>query len=95
MKKLISVVIMTSVLVWGVGCGPKQELPPGYKLLCSVKGEKYSLWMPDMAKISINVFNTKTGAIRYANDWDDDMSKKPRPTESSKYQWEECGRGDK
>jgi len=86
MRKITIVLLLMSVMF--ITCGDTQEqMPDGYKLLCSPDG-KYCLWLPHENRKSVNVFGSKRGAISYAIHWEE---LRTRPAiESDGYEWSEC-----
>ena len=96
MRTLILVVIC--LMLWG--CGDisikeaEQNMPPGYKILCSTEGNKYTVWLPKEKKKSVNVFGSKRSAADYAIEWDKYRST-PIIRPSDKYTWDECRNGAK
>jgi hypothetical protein len=65
-----------------------QELPPGYKLLCSITGDKYTLVFPDGHR-SVSVFDSKAEAISFACYWEE-IKDKPVKDDTAKYEWDTC-----
>ncbi len=80
--------IIVSFCIIGLlfGCGETPPSPSGYKVLCSVDGEKYTLWMPNefdyvdgklkKGRLSANIWDSERAAIDYAWYWEslDDKS---------------------
>ena len=49
----------------------EKDLPPGYSIVVSTSGDKYSI-IGDFCgfnRVSANVFYTKSNAVRFAKDW--------------------------
>ena len=91
MKTLILVVMC--LMLWG--CGDistkeaEQNIPLGYKILCSTEGNKYTVWFPKEQMRSAHVFTSKRSAMDYAVHWDK-VRLDPIIYESDKYIWDEC-----
>ena len=69
-------------------------MPPGYKILCSVEGGKYALWMPHSFKKgewyrSSVIWDSKERAAAFAVHWEK-VRHIPYVRESDKYKWDEC-----
>lgn len=62
----------------------KKTLPRGYKLLCSPEG-RYTLYLPREKRNSVNTWEDKEAAIRYAWTWE-----KQNEERSENYKWSEC-----
>ncbi|MBF0102052.1 MAG: hypothetical protein HQK77_14210 [Desulfobacterales bacterium] len=90
MKKLIVVCFALCLLV---GCS--QELPEGYKLMCSTTGNKFTVWLPHENRISCNIFDSKNEAIRYAISWDKFRLNPIDEDNSKNYKWSDCSLGGK
>lgn len=77
--------------------------PPGYKVLCSVDGKKYTLWMPRgkrgfrgtfhgttvRGSISPSVWDSEKEAIKFAYYWEK-IKHGPNVKDSDKYEWTKC-----
>lgn len=97
MKELI----LGLIVVFLMGCSgditieeAAEIMPPGYKILCSVEGGKYALWMPhslnrDVWFRSATVWDSKERTAAFAVYWEK-VRGIPYVPESSKYEWDEC-----
>jgi hypothetical protein len=83
MKKVILMIFLLMIVI---GCS--KEVPPGYKLMCSVDGWAVTIKFPN-GHLSINTWWTKWGAASYARSWEKNKGKKII-SDSDKYEWEEC-----
>ena len=70
----------------------KPILPPGYRVVCSLDGNKYALIDPGKSKVGFNVWDSEQKAIKFAIHWEKVKDvKMVRP--SSKYIWVDCKEG--
>lgn len=76
------------ILMFMFGCGEPQQLPAGYRVLCSVDGKKYALMMPS-GRPSAAVWNSEKDAIDFSIYWET-VKDEPYVADSEKYTWGEC-----
>lgn len=83
---------MFILLIFLMACvaSKEPELPPGYKLMCSIPPGKYTLWLPDYQMISATTWDTKEEAIEFAV-WRESKGKSAMSFDwSEDYKWEGC-----
>jgi len=93
MKKIFSVIFLLIIII---GCNSKPQitekkaltLPAGYKLLCSVEGNKITIVFPN-GRMAISTWNTKEEAINFINYFEKNKNDLI-VDETTGYVWEEC-----
>lgn len=88
MKRLFIILAIVGMVF--IGCEEKQ-LPDGYKLLCSLEGDKYTLSTPSGQMYAIT-WNSKQEVIRHAHYLEKNKNWPAQPDSywSENYKWEEC-----
>ena len=93
----IGLLIIIFSLLMGCNSLTEADLPPGYSVLCSQDGKKFTLMIPldNVYKDgggkfrSPNVNNSFSEAVRDAINFQE-YRIRPREVESDKYSWSEC-----
>ena len=76
----------------------EEDLPPGYSLVCSVEGDKYSVRIPLGVNypgrdfLSANVYSSIRKAIAHAISFEEFTNKRFQSF-SDAYQWQDCEKG--
>ena len=71
------------------------DMPPGYRVLCSLEGGKYTIWIPDKGLqdggfISASVWDSPMSASKFAVLYDLHSKTNPKMYPSDAYEWGDC-----